>query len=113
MDIIKAKDLTLHSCEYRLKDEPIHKRLAVLRYMSKCINDLPDYQIVEAVKLDTGKRELPEEVEYRLNLASERYDNWMAKHNRVVVTEKEHKEVRKHLKEWADGGFQPAAKSRA
>jgi len=63
MDIVKAKDIILHSCEHRLKDEPIHKRLAVLRYMSKCINDLPDYHIVEAIELDTGKGELLEVIE--------------------------------------------------
>lgn len=107
----KEQEVILHSCELRLKDAPIHKRLAVLRYMKKFIENLAAYQVEAAVALDTGKGELPEEIEYRLNLASERYDGWMAKHNRVMITKEEKARAKEHLQKWADSGMKSAVKA--
>jgi len=101
----KAREVILQSCEMRLKGDPIHKRLAVLRYMTKLISNLPDYKIEKVIEVDTGKGELTEEILYSLSLASERYDNWMAKHNRAVNTKQEQAKAKQRMLSWADAGF--------
>jgi len=84
MDRFKAKDLILYDCEHRLKGEPMHKRLAVLRYMKRVIDNLGDYQLERVIELNIKNKALSEELQYKLDLASERYDRGMAKHNSGV-----------------------------
>ena len=111
MDFNRARDLLMEAVEMKLGKMPIHKRLSVLRYMKTYIRFMADFEVDEAIRLDEGKGKLSPELEYKLEQASKGYDNWMAKHNRVVRTREEKAEAGRRLTEWADAGFQMPKKS--
>lgn len=121
MDIAEAKDFLMHAVDVSLdRNISTHKRLAIMRYMKTYIYRMANYEVEKAIEeakkavnLGEGVDKLAPDLAYKLNQASEGYDNWMAKHGRQQPqTREEREKAGRRFTEWADAGFPGAVGKR-
>jgi len=114
MDIAEGKDFLIRAVDVSLDmNISIHKRLAIMRYMKTYIYRMANYEVEKAteevkkaIKLGEGVDKLAPDLAYKLNQASEGYDNWMAKHGRQPPQTREERErAVRRFREWSDAGF--------
>lgn len=95
--IDEAKDLLMMQVHIAIQHMPMHKQLAVLRYMKTYISRMADYEVDEAVSIKEPDGKLSPSIQFKLEQAIKGYDNWMRKYGRSIpktLQEKEQEQER-------------------